>query len=123
MNKILLVFFCITSILFTCCSVKDKKLIGVYKTSNDDTLKLIEDHSFRIELTEPDTVELHQFKIATGRWHVEKRHLKFNMDSRSMGQYWECQPLKIAWRRLSRPAQCEKGGSTIVFHKIRIKKK
>jgi hypothetical protein len=116
-----IVFFIALGATFSNC-VRDKKLVGVYKTSNDDTLKLIADHSFRIELTEPDTT-LGQFKIATGRWHTEKRKLKFNMDSRSMGQYWECQPFSTGWRRLSRPAQCSEGGDKIVFRKIKLKKK
>ncbi len=121
MKSISAIFIIFFLVAFTNC-VRDKKLVGVYKTSNNDTLRLIEDHSFRIELTEPDTL-LQQFKISTGRWSVQKRKLLFNMDSRSMGQYWECQPFKIGWRRLSRPTQCTEGGDRIVFRKIKVKKK
>jgi hypothetical protein len=100
----------------------DKKLTGVYKTSEGDTLRLVEDHSFRIELMEPDTVQLHQFKISTGRWSVVKGKLQLTMDSRSMGQYWECQPFRIGWRRLRRPVQCEEKGEVMVFKKVKMKK-
>lgn len=70
-------------------------------------------------MTEPDTTKT--FKITTGRWHRKGGKVFLNVDSRSMGPYWECHPMRKGLRRLRRPDGCEEGGSNIVFKKIVVK--
>jgi hypothetical protein len=122
MKTILHLICFIVFIVLISCKSREKRLVGVYKTSQGDTMRLVEDNSFRIELADPDTVQHKQFKIATGRWNLEGNKLKLHMDSRSMGTYWECQPFRTGWRRLRRPRECTEGGDKLVFKKTRVKK-
>ncbi len=108
--------------LFFCCRSRDTKVMGIYASVHGDTLNLVEDHSFRVELMYPDTADTNQFKITTGRWHREKRKIIFNVDSRSLGTYWECAPLKIRCRRLKRPMVCDESEDQLVFKKTSRKK-
>jgi hypothetical protein len=108
-------------LIYAACKPLDKRISGVYKNSKGDTIRLMDNHNFRVELVEPDTVESQQFKFTTGRWNRIKKKVYFNEDSRSMGHYWECVPLHLGWKSLSRPEKCDKEDATVVYHKVHVK--
>src|SRR5690606_32962993 len=101
----------VSALLFVCC-IPQHGIIGTYGTAYEDTMRVVEDHSWRIELSEPDTTDHKQWKYTTGRWHKKWNRLHLTVDSRSYGPYWECKPFKIGWRRLSRSIECDGNGKS-----------
>ncbi len=102
--------------------VPTRKVIGVYGTDYGDTMRVVEDHSWKIELAEPDTTNHKQFKYTTGRWHKKRNKLELHVDSRSMGTFWECAPMKIGWGRLRRNMECDGKGKNYIFEKVNYRK-
>ena len=109
-------------ILLALGCVPTRKVIGVYGTDYGDTMRVVEDHSWRIELAEPDTVDHKQFKYTTGRWYKKRNKLELHVDARSMGTFWECVPMKIGWGRLRRNMECDGKGKNYIFEKINYRK-
>lgn len=106
------------------CRTSGKLLPGIYKSHQGDTLKIFDDNTFRAELKDPDTVNLHQVKYSGGRWNVKKNKLYLTPATKSMGNYWSCMPLKVGMNRLKRPEGClEKKGDALVFNKLVLKRK
>ncbi len=102
--------------------VPEKRVVGTYGTDYGDTIRVVEDHSWKIELAEPDTVDQKQFKFTTGRWYKKRNKLELHVDAKSMGPYWECLPLKVSWNRLRRSIECEGKGQNYVFKKVNYRK-
>jgi hypothetical protein len=110
-------------VILSGCRYPDRWITGIYITKNDDTLRVKNNRSFRVELTEPDTAGLKQLKFTSGRWHQERGKLYLTVATKSMGDYWQCVPMKIGIKTLKRPIECtENGPKSLVFKKIRLKK-
>lgn len=113
----------VTVALLTAWScVPERRVIGVFGTEYEDTIRLVEDHSWKIELAEPDTVDHKQFKYTTGRWHKKRNRIFLHADSKSHGPYWECLPLKVGWSKLRRSIECDDKGKNYVFKKVNYRK-
>jgi hypothetical protein len=110
-------------LLLAACRVPTRFVRGVYKNNNGDTLKLKDDMNFRVEVLEPDTAVLKQFKITTGRWYRKRNKVWLHVDAVSMGEYWECVPMRISFNHLRRPVECSGKGDGMVFRKVHPKKK
>jgi hypothetical protein len=102
--------------------VPERRVMGVYGTAYEDTIRLVYDHSWKVELAEPDTVDHKQFKYTTGRWHKKRNRIFLNVDSKSYGPYWECLPLKVSWSKLRRNIECDGKGKNYVFKKVNYRK-
>jgi hypothetical protein len=108
-------------ILFYACRVPDRYLVGSYKSSKGDSLVLTEDHFFRVESANPDST-IHLYRMSSGRWYRTRTRLYLTMDSRSMGQYWNCAPFRIHLNILNRNDTCA-GSNRMVFNKVIIHRK
>lgn len=102
--------------------VPTRRMVGIYGTEYGDTMRVVDDHSWRIELEEPDTANNKQFKYTTGRWHKKRNRLHLTVDSKSYGDYWECIPFKVSWNKLRRNMECSGEGKNYVFHRVNYKK-
>ena len=89
-------------LFFAARCVPERRVIGIFGTEYGDTMRVVDDHSWRIELEEPDTAGHKQFRYTTGRWHKKGNRLHLTVDSKSYGDYWECIPFRVGWSRLSR---------------------
>jgi hypothetical protein len=119
--KLLTVIITLLGILNSC--VPEKLVTGIYSNHKGDSLKINDDNSFRIELAEPDTLELRQVKYYSGRWRKEGSKLYLTEAIKAMGGYFECVPMKTSLNTLKRQTSClDKHGGSLVFHKVLIKK-
>lgn len=106
------------------CRTSEKMLLGIYKSDLGDTLKIFDDHTFRAELKDPDTLDHYQVKYSGGRWNLDGNKLYLTPATKSMGNYWGCVPLKASINHLKRPGTCLEGREeTLRFKKLVLKRK
>jgi hypothetical protein len=109
-------------VLLNCSCVPHSRVVGTFGTDYGDTLRMIDDQSWKVELAEPDTTNHKQFKFTTGRWYKKRNKVELHVDSKSYGDYWECLPLKASWCRLKRNMECDRSGKNYVFDRVNYRK-
>jgi hypothetical protein len=111
-------------LILTGCKLPDKWITGAYVNGDGDSLKIKTDRSFRVEMVNPDTAVKKQLRFTSGRWHTVGRKLHLTVATESMGDYWQCVPMKVRLRHLKRPIECTGDeGSTMNFKKVHVRKK
>jgi hypothetical protein len=109
-------------LLFNSACVPHSRVVGTFGTEYGDTLRMVDDHSWKVELAEPDTVNHKQYKFTTGRWFKKRNKVELHVDAKSFGPYWECLPLKASWSRLRRNMECDKSGKDFVFKRVNYRR-
>jgi hypothetical protein len=114
--------FYLTLLILAFACLPEKRVPGVYLNNFGDSLRMRTDHSFRVEVLNPDTAVLKQLKFPSGRWHKENRKVYLTVATKSMGDYWQCLPFKATYNHLKRPVGCtEEKSKSMHFKKVQIK--